>query len=75
MSDAEIRMKHQFETYEIQINYLKNNIKFLQEFILSSQNKDLFDNLSIKNIQNIVQNHRNQIDQIKSQLQTIHIHK
>lgn len=68
-------MKHQFETYEIQINYLKNNIKFLQEFILSSQNKDLFDNLSIKNIQNIVQNHRNQIDQIKSQLQTIHIHK
>ncbi|CAF3076926.1 unnamed protein product, partial [Rotaria sp. Silwood2] len=65
ISDAEIRMQQQLETYQIQIYCLKENIQRIQQFILSNQDQTTFDNLSIENIQNLVQNHRNQIDQMK----------
>ncbi|CAF1415297.1 unnamed protein product [Rotaria sordida] len=75
ISDSEIRMQQQLETYQIQINYLKENIQHIQQFILSNQDQEQLDHLYIENIQNFVRNHRNQIDQMKKQLQTIQINK
>jgi chromosome segregation ATPase len=75
LSDAEIRMQQQLDRYQTQINYLQEKIQLLQQFISSNQNQEKSENLSMKNIQNYVQNHRNQIDQMKKRLQTIQIHK
>ncbi|CAF4605912.1 unnamed protein product [Rotaria socialis] len=71
LSDAEIRIEKQLDTYKIQINCLKNNIQNVQQFILSNQNQELFDNLSMENFQNVVQTHRNHIDQIRKQIQSV----
>ncbi|CAF1212508.1 unnamed protein product [Rotaria sp. Silwood1] len=73
ISDAEIRMQQQLEKYQIQIDCLKENLQRIQQFILSNQ--DQVENLSIENIQNFVQNHRQQIDQMKKQLQAIQFNK
>ncbi|CAF3826657.1 unnamed protein product [Rotaria magnacalcarata] len=75
LSDAEIRMEKQLETYKIQINCLKNNIQRVEQFILSNQNQELFENLSMENFQNVVQTHRNHIDQIRKQIQAIQTNK
>ncbi|CAF3805812.1 unnamed protein product [Rotaria sp. Silwood1] len=75
ISDAEIRMQQQLEKYQIQIDCLKENFQRIQQFILSSQDQEQFENLSIENIQNFVQNHRQQIDQMKKQLQAIQFNK
>ncbi|CAM2708763.1 unnamed protein product [Rotaria socialis] len=71
LSDAEIRMEKQLETYKMQINCLKHNIQRVQQFILSNQNQELFDNLPMENFQNVVQTHRNHIDQIRKQIQSV----
>ena len=68
-------MQRQLETYQTQINYLEEKINRLQQFISSNQNQEQFDSLSMDNIQNFVQNHRHQIDQMKKQLQTIQNNK
>jgi hypothetical protein len=64
-------MQNQLETYQIQINCLKEKISLLQQFISSNQNQEQFENLSMENIQN----YRDQIDQMKKQLQTIQNNK
>ena len=66
-------MQQQLETYHTQINLLKERISLLQQFI--SSNQEQFENFSSENIQNFIQNHRNQIDQMKKQLQTIQTNK
>jgi len=68
-------MQKQLETYQIQINYLKEKIHLLQQFISSNQNQKQLENSSMEIIHNYVQNHRNQIDQMKKRLQTIQINK
>jgi hypothetical protein len=68
-------MQKQLETYQIQINYLKEKIHLLQQFISSNQNQKQLENSSTEIIHNYVQNHRNQIDQMKKRLQTIQINK
>jgi hypothetical protein len=70
-------MQKQLETYQIQINYLKEKIHLLQQFISSNQNQNQkqLENSSMEIIHNYVQNHRNQIDQMKKRLQTIQINK
>ncbi len=75
LSEAEIRMQQQLETYQIQINCLQEKMQLLQQFILSNQNKEQLQNLSMENIHNYVQSHRNQIDQMKTRLQTIQNNK
>jgi hypothetical protein len=64
-------MQNQLETYQIQINCLKEKISLLQQFISSNQNQEQFENLSMENIQN----YRDQIDQMKKQLHTIQNNK
>ncbi len=75
VSDAEQRMQQQLKTYETQINYLKDKIHLLQQFISSNQNREQLENLSMENIHDYVQNHLNQIDQMKKRLQTIQTNK
>lgn len=75
LSDAEIRMNIQLENYQQQINYLKEKFDLLKNYISSNENQEQFDSLSIENIRNLIQNHRDQIDQMKKQLQTIQINK
>ncbi len=68
-------MQKQLEKYQIQIYSLKEKIRLLQQFISSNQNQEHLENSSMKNIQNYVQNHRHQIDQMKKRLQTIQVNK
>jgi hypothetical protein len=65
-------MQEQLEKYDIQIDYLKDKIRLLQQFISSNQNNEQVENFaSMENIQSFVQNHRKQIDEMKKKLQTI----
>jgi chromosome segregation ATPase len=75
LSDGEIRMQQQLETYQIQINCLKEKIHLLPQFISSNQNQEKLENSSMENIYNYVQNYRKQIDQMKKRLQTIRNYK
>jgi hypothetical protein len=64
-------MQQQLERYEIQTNCFRDKLRLLQQFISSNQNSEQFDSLSMENIRNLVQNQRQQIDQMKKQLETI----
>jgi len=75
LSDEEIRMQQQLETYQIQIECLKEKIQLIQQFVSLNQNQQHSENLSMENMQNFVRNHRHQIDQMKKQLETIQINK
>ncbi len=68
-------MQQQLETYQIQIDYLKERIQLLQQFITSNQNQEQFKNFSLENVHNYVLNYRNQIDQMKKRLQTVQNNK
>jgi PIN domain nuclease of toxin-antitoxin system len=68
-------MQQQLETYQIQIKCLKEKIQLIQQFVSLNQNQQHSENLSMENMQNFVRNHRNQIDQMKKQLETIQINK
>jgi chromosome segregation ATPase len=68
-------MQQQLESYQTQIDYLKGKIQRLQQFISSNQNQKQFENLFMENIHNYVQNHRNQIDQMKKRLEAIENNK
>jgi len=68
-------MQQQLDRYQVQIDYLQEKIQLLRQFISSNQNQEKSENLSMESIHNYVQNHRNQIDQMKKRLQTIQIHK
>ncbi|CAF0907463.1 unnamed protein product [Adineta ricciae] len=75
LSDEEIRMQQQLETYQIQIDCLTQQIQQIQEFISLNQSQSQPDNLSMENIQDMVQNHRIQINQMKQQLDNIQTHQ
>ncbi|UJR16564.1 hypothetical protein I4U23_003465 [Adineta vaga] len=75
LSDEEIRMQQQLESYQVQIDCLRKQIEQIQEFISFNQNQDQLGNTSMENMQNFVRNHRNQIDQMKQQLENIQTHQ
>lgn len=68
-------MHADLEKYQIQINYLKEKIQALRQFITSSKTQENLNNLSLENIQSHVQDHRIHIDQMKKRLETIQIQK
>lgn len=68
-------MQQQLETYQIQIDCLTQQIQQIQEFISFNQSQTQPDNLSMENIQDVIQNHRVQINQMKQQLDNIQTHQ
>jgi hypothetical protein len=76
VSDAENLMQQQLEKYQIQINSLKGKISLLNEFISKqksfNQNQQQIDQSTMKTIHDFVQYYKNQIHQMKQQLQTNH---
>ncbi|CAF0941914.1 unnamed protein product [Adineta steineri] len=75
LSDEEIRMQNQLESCQIQVNYLNKTIQHIQQFISLNQNQEQADDLSIGNTLNFIRNYRNQIDEMKQQLQAIQTYK
>jgi archaellum component FlaC len=77
VSDAEIIMHDQLRRYRVQLNCLNDKVKLLAQFISSQssdgnrQQQQQIDNSSMENVEKYVQHHRNQIDRMKKQLETI----
>ncbi|CAF3476985.1 unnamed protein product, partial [Rotaria sp. Silwood2] len=75
VSDAEVLMHQQLERYQIQINSLQEKISLLKQFITRqesfNENEQQIDQSSMENINTFVRYYRNQIDQMKQQLQII----
>ncbi|CAF4924225.1 unnamed protein product [Rotaria sp. Silwood1] len=75
VSDAEKLMHEQLKRYQIQINSLQEKISLLQQYITRqepfNENQQQIDKSPMEHISTFVEYYRNQIDQMKKQLQTI----
>ena len=73
LSEEELRMQQQLERYQTKICCLKENIQRLQQFL--SLDQEQLQNRSMENMKHLIRNHRNQIDQMKQQLENVQTHQ